>query len=257
MEKSTFIAGIGRIREFCLKPQVFLVLLFLASAVMRLVAWDWAPLLERDSVVYVNAAAVWAETGKYIVPQFPPLPCYLIKLLIQLGMAPEAAARFYSFLPGCLVPPVAYVFAMEALNNRRLARYAAVFCVFHPTLIVFSIMPIRDSLYVLLAGVSLWTGLLALRSRQTRLWILCACCCALAWCCRHEGMELLVLAFLGLAFELFRKRYTWRLAACHFLLFCLIMPAVWFGVSYAAGGAEPFRVQSVLVLNHFRGFIEK
>ena len=257
MEKTTFIAGIGRIRELCLKPQVFLVLVFLASAVMRFVAWNWAPLLERDSVDYVNAAAVWAETGKYIVPQFPPLPCYLIKLLIQLGMAPESAARLYAFLPGCLVPVAAYVLAAEATAGRRIARYAAVFFIFHPTLLFFSVMPIRDSLYILLAGVALWIGLRAVRSQETRLWIGFACCGALAWCCRHEGMEFLILAFLALVFESVKKRYPLRRAALHFLLVLLIMPTLWFAVGYLIGGMEPFAVQSVLVMNHFRDFVKQ
>ena len=257
MEKTAFFAGIRGIGEFCLKPQVFPVLVFLASAVMRLVAWEWAPLLERDSVGYINAAAVWAATGKYPVPQFPPLPCYLIKLLIQLGMAPESAARLYAFLPGCLVPVTAYFLAVEATGNRRIARYAAVFFIFQPTLLFFSVMPIRDSLYILLAGIALWIGLRAVRSRQTRLWIAFACCGALAWCCRHEGMEFLALALLALTFELFKKRYPLRRAALHFLLVLLIMPTLWFAVGYLTGGMEPFAVQSALVMNHFRDFVRR
>ena len=255
MKRTAFFAGGGRIGELCLKPQIFLVLVFLASAAMRLVAWDWAPLLERDSVGYVNAAAVWAATGKYVVPQFPPLPCYLIKLLIQLGMAPESAARLYAFLPGCLVPVAAYLLAVEATGSRRIARYAAVFFIFHPTLLFFSVMPIRDSLYILLAGAALWIGLRAVRSRQTRLWIAFACCGALAWCCRHEGMEFLALALLALTFELFKKRYPLRRAALHFLLVLLIMPTLWFAVGYLTAGMEPFAVQSALVSNHFRDFV--
>ena len=256
MEKTTFIARIGTVREFLLKPQVFLVLVLIASAVMRFIAWDWAPLLERDSVGYVNAAAVWAATGKYTVPQFPPLPCYLIKLLIQLGLAPETAARLYAFVPGCLVPVVAYALAMESTGNRRIARYAAIFFIFHPTLLFFSVMPIRDSLYILLAGLSLWIGLRAVRHQETRLWILYACCCALAWCCRHEGMEFLPLTALILFIELIRKRYTWRKAALHFLLVLLITPTLWFTIGFLTGGMEPFALQSALVMNHFRDFIK-
>jgi len=255
MEKKTFSAAIGRIREFCLKPRVFLLLVLAASAVMRLIAWDWTPVLERDSVAYINAAAVWAETGKYIVPQFPPLPCYLIKLLIQLGLAPETAARLYAFVPGCLVPLAAYAIALETTRNARVARYTAVFCIVHPTLLFFSAMPIRDSLYILLAGVSLWIGFLAVRDQETRLWVLFACCSALTWCCRHEGVEFLPLAAVTLAFQLCRKRYPWRKAALHFLLFLLIMPTLWYFLSFAAGGAEPFNVQVVLVKEHFRDFI--
>lgn len=255
MEKTAFFAGIGRIRKLCLEPQVFLVLVFAAAAVMRLIAWDWAPLLERDSVAYVNAAAVWAETGKYPVPQFPPLPCYLIRLLIQLGMAPESAARLYAFVPGCLVPVAAYLLAVEATGSKRIARYAAIFFIFHPTLLFFSVMPIRDSLYILLAGVALWIGLRAVRSRETGLWIAFAGCAALAWCCRHEGMEFLVLAFLALVIEVLKKRYPLRRAAFHFLLVLLIMPTVWFEIGFLTGGREPFVVQSTLIRNHFKDFV--
>ena len=193
---------------------------------------------------------------KILVPQFPPLPCYLIKLLIQLGLSPEAAARLYAFVPGCLVPLVAYALAADTTGNRRIARYAAIFFVFHPTLLFFSVMPIRDSLYILLAGISLWTGFLAVRSQRTWLWILFACCGALSWCCRHEGMELLPLAFLVLVFELFSKRYSWGKAALHFLLVLLIMPTLWFSIGYLTGGMEPFAVQSTLVWNHFMDFLK-
>ena len=255
MEKTTFSAVLCRIRDLCLEPRVFLILVLAASAAMRFIAWGWTPVLERDSVAYINAAAVWAETGKYIIPQYPPLPCYIIKLLIQLGMAPETAARLYSLVPGSLVPLVAYAIAFETTRSVRIARYTAVFCIVHPTLFFFSAMPIRDSLYIRLAGVSLWLGFLAVRDRLTRLWVLFACSSALTWCCRHEGVELLPLTAVCLVFELLRKRYPWRQAAFHFLLFLVIMPTLWFFLSFAAGGAEPFEIQAVLIKEHFRDFI--
>ena len=238
------------------REQVFFLFLAAAAVVARLIAWSWSPLLERDSVGYVNAAAVWAATGKYVTPQFPPLPCFLIQLLIRLGLEPETAARLYAFLPGCLVPLMGYAVALESSGSRRVARYAAVLLLFHPMLLYFAAEPMRDSLYILLAGGALWAGIRALRSRLIRCWLLFGCLCGLGWTCRHEMLEFLPLTVIGLVIEVWRKRYAWPRALLHFLIFIAVTGLLWFGITLSLGGKTTFDAQSGPVKAHFRDFLE-
>lgn len=217
--------------------------LLLLTGVVHLATLFWAPVLERDSVTYITTAVIWAEKGEYIVPHFPPLPCFIIKVLYQLGLPAEFAGRLFSFLFGLPLPLVAYCFALKATGNRRLARYGALMTVFHPLLLSVSTFPLRDSAYVLLAGLVMVYGIDGLKNASFKDWGICALWTGAALCCRVETLEFLLLVPLLLGVRILQKAYPFKRACCCLLLYWLCTGAVWFLLMLGTGGQKSLEAQ--------------
>jgi hypothetical protein len=232
--------------------------LLLFTAVIRLAASSWMPYISRDAVQYVNAAARWAERGSYDLFSFPPLPCFLIKVLIQLGLTPDCAGHVYSFVTGLFVPLAAYSLTVKATSNRRLARYTALMLAVHPLLLQFSLEPMRDSAFILLGVLAMTAGMEGLKKQKLLPWLLCAVLTAAAWCCRFEALELAALALIALAAAAFRKQYPFMKAAGHFLIYLFSAILLWFLLTLAAGGKACFKFQyENYILNKWNLLVER
>ena len=218
------------------------VLLLLTAAVHGL-ALFWGGILERDSVTYITAAVRWADTGEYIVPHFPPLPCFIIKSFYQMGLPPEVAGRAFSFLCSLPLPFVAYSFAMKAAGSRPLARYGAFMTVFHPLLLSVSAFPMRDSIYVLLAGLVMVAGIEALKKPSFRAWSLCALWTGAALCCRVETLEFFLLFPLLVFVRVLQKAYPLKKGFCCLLFYWFCAGAVWFLLVWGTGGRACLEAQ--------------
>lgn len=217
--------------------------LLLLTGAIHLWAFSWSPYAERDSIRYLTGAIRWVEQGSYDLLALPPLPCFLIKLLIQLGFSPDTAGNIYSFLPGLFVPLAAYVFALRLTGNRRLARYTAIMLIFHPLLVMFAIKPLRESLHILLILLLFISGHAGLKTQKILPWLTCALFTALGWCCRFEAVEFIVLAFIALTVLTIQKRYAFTKAIYHFGVYFFCTFLLWALLTAAFGGKECFKYQ--------------
>lgn len=235
------------VKKFCSdlksRPIPGAAALLLLTGAVHLWAFTWGVYGARDCIRYLTGAIRWAEQGSYDLFYFPPLPCFLMKLLIQLGFSPDTAGRIYSFLPGLFVPLAAYIFILRTTGNRRLARYASIILIFHPLLLSFSVMPLRESLYVLFVLLILISGHAALTTQRLLPWLSCALFTALGWCCRFETLEFVALAFIALFILLLQKRYKFCKAVCHFGAYFLCTVALWVLLTVATGGRACFKFQ--------------
>ena len=222
---------------------VFFSWLLLLTAAVHLTAFALMPVLERDSVAYVTTAAYWAETGKYLQPHFPPLPCFFIKVLIQAGFAPEFAGKCVSFLAGLPVPVLAYLITMKSVGNRKVARYTAFMVIFHPMLIYFSVLPLRDSVYILFISLLILAALDAVKKQSPGAWLLCALWTAAAWTCRYETLEFFLVLPLVTALRVWQKGYSWGKALLHLFIYGICSIVLWAGLTLAVGGKDVFICQ--------------
>lgn len=230
--------------------------LLLLTGCVHLWAFSWCPYVSRDSVRYLTGAIRWAEQGSYDLFHFPPLPCFLMKLLLQMGFSPEAAGNIYSFLPGLFVPLASYVFALKASGNRRLARYTSVMLIGHPLLLAFSVEPLRESLFILLALLIMICGITGLKEQKLLPWFYCSVFTALAWCCRFEALEFVILAFFVLLLNFLQKRTPFRKAAAHFTVYLVCTILLWGVFTVATGGVKCFNYQfENYVLNKWNLFL--
>lgn len=224
--------------------------LLLLTAAVHLLAFSWMPTWERDAVTYVTASAHWAATGKYILPFFPPLPCYMIKLLIQMGLSPAMAAKCFCFLTGLPIPLLGYLITMKAIGNRQTARYTAFMLIFHPMLIYFSVQPIRDSAYILFIALLLTAAVDAVKKQTLAPWLLCALWTAAAWACRYETLEFFLVLPLVLLLRVWQKGYPWKKALLHPVVYGVCSLILWIGLTLATGGKELFESQYNTYIKH-------
>lgn len=238
------------------RPLAGAAALLLLTAAVHFWAFSWVPYGERDSIRYLTGAIRWAEQGHYDLFVFPPLPCFLMKVLIQMGFSPDTAGRIYSFLPQLFIPLASYILALRLTGNRRLARYTGIMLIFHPLLIKFSIEPLRESVHVLLILLILISGHAALKTQKLLPWLSCALFTALGWCCRFETLEFVALAFIALFILLLQKRYKFCKAVCHFGAYFLCTVALWALLIVATGGKECFKFQfENYILNKWTLFV--
>ena len=237
---------------FCFKRIIFLMknrplpgaaALLLFTAAIHLWAFSWAPFISRDSIQYLNAAARWAEKGSYDLFYFPPLPCFIMKLLIQLGFSPDSAGHIYSFTTGLFIPLAAYILILKVTSNRRLARYSAIMLTVHPLLMLFAVEPLRDGLFLLLSLLAMIAAFEGLKTQKVLPWLIGSVFTAAAWCCRFEALELVLLAFLALSVAVAKKQYTFLKAAGHFMLYTLSVLCLWGLLTAATGGLKSFDYQ--------------
>ena len=222
----------------------------LLTAAVHLGALSLVPVWERDSIAYVTAAAHWSATGEYLLPVFPPLPCFIVKVLIQLGLQPETAAKCFSFLTGLPVPLLGYLIAMKMTGNRRVARYTAFMLIFHPMLVFFSVQVLRDSAYVLFVSLLTLAVVDAVKKQTLVSWLLCALWTAFSWACRFETLEFFLLLPLVAAVRVWQKSYPWKKALLHLTTYWICSTVLWIVLTVATGGREVFLSQYNTYIKH-------
>ena len=244
MDRSAIQTKVQKIFHFLkTDPLAGGTVLLLLTAAVHLLALFRGKVLERDSVVYITTAVRWAADGVYVVPHFPPLPCFIIKSLYQMGLPPEAAGRAFAFLFSLPLPFVTYIFAMKATGNKRLARYGAFMTVFHPLLLYISVYPLRDSIYVLLAGLVMIAGIDALKAPSFKSWGLCALWTGAALSCRVETVEFFLLFPLLVSVRVLQKAYPLKKGLCCLLFYWFCAILVWFLLVWGTGGRECLEAQ--------------
>ncbi len=160
----------------------FLLTLFLVSFALRLAAalaldpylvttgrdksgnlrGPWVGYLFEDDRAYDNVSWDLARVWLGILPGVESSDGYLLKnytymigAIYYLVGHELVAAKFVNCLFGALIPVAVYAFGRE-LADERVGRIAALAAAFWPSLILWSVLNLKDGLVVLLIAIMLW-----------------------------------------------------------------------------------------------------
>lgn len=178
------------------KRYILYCLIFLLALCVRIIRLIIAPLLSRDAVQYLNQAVLWSQTNDYssflrlgINPQ-PPLPIWTIKKLMFLGFGAETSGRALGIFTGALIPVIGFVLAEKITKNIFVGIVSASILILHPSLIAYSIQPLRENYYLLFSCLFLVYLTEAVKRNASTYWLGCGLIMALCFFCRYEAIEL-------------------------------------------------------------------
>jgi len=173
------------------------LLIFGVSLVFRLMKMLLDPVLMRDSVLYLSLAESWFETGNYahtlVDTASPPLPLWSIKTFLAAGFNAEVAGRSLSIFFGSLTPVAGFLFTLKLCNNIRIALISALLLAIHPGLVAFSVQPLRENYYIFFDGLLLAMIAVSIKKDSMLNWGLCGFFLSLAYFCRFEAVEFLLI----------------------------------------------------------------
>lgn len=199
----------GRKSTINLKFQGILVILFLLSLAARIIKLILDPLLLRDSVLYINIAESWANNSDYIQMSetvVPPLYIYLVSQLIKCGYSAEIAGRSISIFLGAMTPVLGYIIAKKLFKKESVSLLTALLLSFHPSLIVYSTQPLRESIYLFLWELIIIIIINGIKYEKNYWWIFCGIILSLSFFSRYESVEFLLL--IPLVFLYLRHDFT-------------------------------------------------
>lgn len=213
------------------------VLIYAAAMLFRLTAFLFNPLLARDSALYLTMAELWHETGDYtqtFLPGIvvPPFPGWAVKTAMQFGFGAEVSGRTIAVILGSLLPVAGFLFTWKITRNIRIGLLAALLLIIHPELVSYSFQPLRENFYLLFEALLLITLVDAIRRNGIVNWSACGCLLSLAFFCRYEALEFLVVIPSLLVILLLCKRINLKQAflnvSAFYLLFVLTaIPLLW------------------------------
>lgn len=211
------------IKKFCSAHKSLLVCvgLFVVALAIRLISLSLEPQIPRDSVLYLGVAEGWFRGGTLdslldawarLAPGTsfypPPLFFYLVRLGMSCGLNAESAGKAISVFTGSLVPVMVYLAVCEWTPDRRIRYGAALLALFHPGLVDFSRVPLRDGLGEFLISVLVWQFSRMLSCDRKRDWIVAGAVWCAAVLTRYENWEFLIILFGILFYDLFVVRKT-------------------------------------------------
>ena len=190
---------------------VFVVVgIYLVSLGVRVFKLIVDPILLRDSAAYLAISEQWFESKSYlqIITEgfvFPPLPCYSIVKLMEMGFSSEIAGRSLSLFLGSLIPVLVYIY-ISTISKKTVIRIIFVsIIVLHPSFIAYSIQPLRENYYLFFLAISIIAATKAIKYKRALEWGMCGIATAIAFFCRYEALELLII-YPTIIFILFLKR---------------------------------------------------
>lgn len=191
---------------------IYLTIFFMSFAV-RLVKLVFDPLLLRDGALYLRLAETWYKTGDYLEitkqeSRIPPLPLWCIKTLMNFTGDSEIAGRAISIFLGGVIPVIGFIAARKITHHIRISLIAALCFVLHPNLVSYSIQPLRENYFIILIGLLLIVVIQNFRNTRTAGWIVCGTLIGIAFFCRLEAVEFLIIVAIEIAFLKLRKNNT-------------------------------------------------
>lgn len=206
--------------------------------------------VSRDSALYLLMLQVWHETGDFNeVIEFckdfwiPPLPLYLMYLLMKLSVPALQAGSCVNIVLGSLIPIVGYGIAWEVTRKRNLSIAAALLMAVHPSIIEVAIEAQRDCGYLLFCGAAIWAILAGCRRKVWQAWALAGACLACSLLSRFETGEFILIAVLSLVGLGAMKRLSWKQFLGFLLVFTVVFNLFFWLLVYAMG-AETFILNS-------------
>ncbi len=189
------------------------IFIFLIGLLLRTIKLVIDPLLMRDSVLYLNMVDIWEETGQYhnAITEGairPPLMLYSIKYLMKYGFSSEIAGRSLSLFLGSMIPVLGFCIGSMVFKNRQSAFISAIAFLFHPTLIEYSIQPLRENYYLFFVGLVIIAFIKGIRKNRNWIWLICGMLLGLAVNSRYEALELFILIPTSMIFLLHRRKIS-------------------------------------------------
>ena len=171
------------------------------GAVLRCLVLSVEPDLGRDAVLYVEIAESWATGGWAGVLErmrgfyLPPCMFWWIKIFIQAGMSPLAAAIMVNMAAGIIIVPLFYTIAKSLFNSRKAGVIAAFLAAYNPRLVEYSTEVMRENF--MLSGLALMLVFTVLGFRRNSLYFLgSGFFTVYSILSRMEALEVLPLMFL-------------------------------------------------------------
>lgn len=177
----------------------WLVYITMLALVIRLVLLYLDPLLDRDSILYIQMAQSWHDSGSYLgifntfreeLIWIPPLSLYFIKTLMNVGLSAEVSARILALFFGLSIPLIGYFLTKIVCRNNTISLCATLFFAVNPVLVQYSIEPNREVFYLVLGGLSLLFICKGIRFQNWYNWFLSGVFSSLSCLTRYEGLEL-------------------------------------------------------------------
>lgn len=179
------------------------------------------PVLGRDSVLYIDLARVWHETGSIdgaiaYWPRFwfPPLSLYLGTLLMKCGLSPEWAMVGMNLVMGCCLPLIIYGLAKVVTESERIALCSAVLIAVNPSVIRLALEAQRDMPYMFFCGLSWLFVCLGIRHEKVRNWLVAGILFSFSLLIRYETLEFVPVFGIYFIYRLIREKEK-RIALLH------------------------------------------
>lgn len=191
------------------KEVVALLIIFTISLILRIFKLVLDPVPMRDSTFYLSLAREWLDNGMILNTDFhgPLLPIYTIKELARFtDIDIEIAGRSLALFLGSMIPALGYFISYKIFDDRKISVICAIILMLHPNLISYSIEPLRDSPYLFFEELIILEAIIAIKERKTLNWFFCGIFSTLAFFCRLEALEYLLIIPLVI-FYLYLKNY--------------------------------------------------
>ena len=198
-----------------LKKESNLAFIFCCSLAFRVIKLILDPLLLRDSALYLFYSDIWYNTNNYseitnIDTTVPPFPLFTIKEMMKMGFNSEITGRSISLFLGSLIPVLGYVIAKRCFKDKRIALITSIIFIIHPTLISYSIQPLRENYYLFFLELTIIEAINGIAKRSFISWFLCGCFLSITFFCRYEALEMIIIYSSLILFLSFKKKYTKR-----------------------------------------------
>lgn len=225
---------------------VCLVLLFLASIAIKLIALRLEPRLGRDACSYLHMAEIWRETGSYeellrAIPQvsrIPPLLPFLIKSMAAAGIPAETAGLLLNIMLGSLIPLVGFGIVFETTRRREIALGTALLLAVHPQINDLSTEIQRDAPYLFFSGCAVWLFLAGLLRKRILPWCGAGLALAFALLLRYETVEFLLLIPAAAFVFALGSRLSWKQALSYVATLVVCMGITFYTMSLLMGTDE-------------------
>ena len=172
------------------------------------------PLPARDSAQYLYFAekigtSSWRQvlqTSDDVTLSKPPLLLALLSAAVRCGIDVRTAGNALMLLSHLLLCTALALIAEELWHDWRLSASTLLLAAALPLMVRYSVHILRDPLYWCLAAWTIFWALRGVNGKNPYLgWLGSAVCCALAILSRREGVELVAIIGLYLAFGNWRK----------------------------------------------------
>lgn len=179
---------------------IWLTGILLFSFLLKLLSWRLKPTVSRDGCFYIRIAQLWYDIGDFHVLYknlgyfwFPPLPSYLMKTLMHLGLSTEIAGIILNITLGALTPLIVYGIAFEITHQKNIAVCSAFLTAVNPALCKLASNVQRDMVYLFFAGLTLWLLTTGIRRQKNKYWCGAGLTCGCAILARFEALEFLII----------------------------------------------------------------
>lgn len=237
------------------KTAILFAILIILSGALRWIRVIEVQLLERDEIVYVEAAERWLSGGFSAVYSdesmtVPPLLLFLTQSIARTGLDVITSGKIVAVVAGVLfVIPFFFIGRLLWRNSNGAGLLLMTLAATHPYAIRMAALIERDGIYVMLLAYFFWGIIYAEVRERSWGWGASGLTAALMVLNRQESFELLLIMPCYLVLQVWYDRSFWRTAVLRLLFFLGGFFAMLALASVVMG------IPSGYWRNHFRKFI--